>query len=431
MKDINRLTVKALLLFLALTFCINLMAWNDQKETGDKTYKIFINRIGYDLQKFEEEKKRSPEDLQELMGFTGRMDYGQITGMFSIDSEEGREEMKKFWENTGSDYAVIATEHSYYKITYDSENQKEKLFLWVNGTASLLLAAVLCVILYIRIKILHPFHQFSQLPYQLAKGNLTVPLQENKNRFFGRFLWGMDLLREHLEEQKRRELELQKEKKLLLLSLSHDLKTPLSAIKLYARALGRNLYQEEEKKQEIAEHINQKANEIEKYISEIVHASSEDFLDFQVKNEEIYMGKVLEEIRTYYRDKMALNQIEFRMGTFRDCLVYADFDRVVEVIQNVVENAIKYGDGAWIKIDAGRQEEEYLVSITNSGCKLESKELPHIFDSFFRGSNVGKQAGSGLGLYICRQLMHQMEGEITALVDENSSMEVLIALRVI
>ena len=100
-------------------------------------------------------------------------------------------------------------------------------------------------------------------------------------------------------------------------------------------------------------------------------------------------------------------------------------------IQNVVENAIKYGDGAWIKIDAGRQEEEYLVSITNSGCKLESKELSHIFDSFFRGSNVGKQAGSGLGLYICRQLMHQMQGEITALVDENSSMEVLIALRVI
>jgi len=124
MRDINRLTVKALFLFLALTFCINLMAWNDQKETGDKTYKIFINRIGYDLQKFEEEKKRSPEDLQELMGFTGRMDYGQITGMFSIDSEEGGEEMKKFWENTGADYAVIATEHSYYKITYDSENQK-------------------------------------------------------------------------------------------------------------------------------------------------------------------------------------------------------------------------------------------------------------------------------------------------------------------
>lgn len=431
MRDINRLTAKALLLFLVLTFCINLMVWKEQKETGDKTYKISINRIGYDLQKFEEEKKRSPADLQELMDFTGRMDYGQITGMFSIDSEEGSEEMKKFWENTGSDYAVIATEHSYYKITYDSENQKEKLFLWVNVTASLFLAAVLCVILYIRIKILRPFHQFSQLPYQLAKGNLTVPLQENKNRFFGRFLWGMDLLREHLEEQKRRELELQKEKKLLLLSLSHDLKTPLSAIKLYARALGRNLYQEEEKKREIAEHINQKANEIEKYISEIVHASNEDFLDFQVKNEEIYMGTVLEEIRTYYRDKMALNQIEFRMGTYRDCLVYADFDRVVEVIQNVVENAIKYGDGAWIKIDAGRQEEEYLISITNSGCKLESKELPHIFDSFFRGSNVGKQAGSGLGLYICRQLMHRMEGEITASVDENSSMEVLIALRVI
>lgn len=431
MKNINWLLGKLFLLFLALLICVNLLAWKYQGKTESRMHKVSINRISHDVQRFEEEKKRAAANLLELMDFAGVDNYGQITGMFSIGRGDGPKEKERFWKNYGADYAVVATDEYYYKITYVSGNENKELFLWINGTAAMFVAAVLCVLLYIRFEILRPFHQFSQLPYQLSKGNLTVPLQENKYRLFGRFLWGMDLLREHLEEQKKRELKLQREKKLLLLSLSHDLKTPLSAIKLYARALGRNLYKNEEKNQEIAEHINQKADEIEKYISEIVRASNEDFLDFQVENQEIYIGKVLEEIRAYYQEKMVLNQIDFRMETSRNCLVYADFDRLVEVIQNVVENAIKYGDGVWIEIDACRQDEEYFIKIRNSGSQLAPKELPHIFDSFFRGSNVEKQAGSGLGLYICRQLMHRMEGEITAAVDEKDIMTVVVALRVL
>jgi len=55
-----------------------------------------------------------------------------------------------------------------------------------------------------------------------------------------------------------------------------------------------------------------------------------------------------------------------------------------------------------------------LVKIINTGCTLSDTELPHIFESFWRGSNAEKQPGSGLGLYICRQLMRNMGGEIFA-----------------
>ncbi|NBH13327.1 sensor histidine kinase [Lachnospiraceae bacterium] len=430
MKDFNWLTVKMILLLLAMVCCLNFMAWKFQERDNGRVYRISCNRVQHEIQKFEKEKNRAVTSLRELLEYTGASDYEQITGICSTGVLSSPREKEKFWENTGEDYIVVATSENYYKITYTSEYQEKKLFLWINGTAGIFLAGMSCMLLFIRFKILKPFRQFCQLPYQLSKGNLTVPLQENRNRFFGRFLWGMDLLREHLEEQKRRELELQKEKKMLLLSLSHDIKTPLSAIKLYARAIGRNLY-EEEKKQEIAKYINQKADEIEKYISEIIRASNEDFLDFQVQNQEIYIGRVLREIRLYYQEKMALSQINFHMGDIPECLVYADFDRLVEVIQNVVENAIKYGDGVWIDLTAQRQEEEYLIIIKNSGCQLPSKELSHIFDSFFRGSNVAKQPGSGLGLYICRQLMHRMEGEITASMEQNHIMKVVAALRVV
>ena len=55
------------------------------------------------------------------------------------------------------------------------------------------------------------------VPYELSRGNLTMPLLENKSRFFGRFIWGLDLLREHLEQQKQKELDLQRDKKTLVL----------------------------------------------------------------------------------------------------------------------------------------------------------------------------------------------------------------------
>ena len=126
-----------------------------------------------------------------------------------------------------------------------------------------------------------------------------------------------------------------------------------------------------------------------------------------------------------------MNQILFQIGDYSNCLVYGDPDRLLETLQNIVENAIKYGDGAQIEFSMIREEEAYLIFIKNSGCSLPLRELPHIFDSFFRGSNVAKQPGSGLGLYICRQLMHQMEGEITASVESEGIMTVLVAVRLL
>ena len=68
-----------------------------------------------------------------------------------------------------------------------------------------------------------------------------------KSRFFGKFTWGVNLLREKIEDDRKKELSMQRDKKLLLLSLSHDIKTPLSAIKLNAKAIAKGIYNDEEK----------------------------------------------------------------------------------------------------------------------------------------------------------------------------------------
>ena len=102
------------------------------------------------------------------------------------------------------------------------------------------------------------------------------------------------------------------------------------------------------------------------------------------------------------------------MEDMTDCLVKGDKERVIEVLQNIMENAIKYGDGRQITIAFSEEEDCRLVSVVNTGSSIPESELVHVFDSFYRGSNADHVRGSGLGLYICRSLMHRMDGEVFA-----------------
>lgn len=328
---------------------------------------------------------------------------------------------ENFFDSDG-DYLIREINGELYRFDYRTKNNSSNVQIAaaVNVILAVMTAAVFGILFYVRGKILRPFERLTNVPYELSKGNLTPPVKESKSRFFGKFLWGIDLLRENLEQQKQRELELQKEKKTLLLSLSHDIKTPLSAIKLYAKALSKNLYPDKEKQREIAESINEKADEIEGYVSRIITASREDFLSLDVENGEFYLSELVQSITAYYGEKLELVKTEFTVGEYRDCLLFGDLNRAVEVLQNVIENAVKYGDGKRIELIFPENDEGVLIAVRNGGCTLDKSELPHIFESFWRGANAENVRGSGLGLYICRQLMHKMNGEIFAEIDGES-----------
>ena len=444
MNNYDRKIVFGTAVYIFVIILANIFMINLSDRLCSYEYKLSINRVKNGICDFEKSRGIAPKDLKELSEFTGILDYPYISEVEFIpvdeiisdrDNEVKMALIEEFYNSNDIDYIAFITDKNYYKIRYklNSSNEKRDILFIINTFGFVLLAAFLIFALFIRQKILVPFMKFSNMPYELSRGNLTIPLKEEKGKYFGRFIWGMDLLREKLEDSRMRELELQKEKKLLLLSLSHDIKTPLSAIKLYAKALYRNLYKSEDKKNEIAINIDKKVDEIEGFISEIVKASSEDFLEFEVDNTNFYIGNVLDNIKDYYYEKMKLNRIDFFVGQYNNCLVYGDADRFVQVCQNIIENAIKYGDGKRIWIDINREGERYNIFINNTGCTLDSRELLHICDSFFRGSNIGNNRGSGLGLYICRKLMHLMEGEVVVQIenkDDERIMKVQLGLNI-
>ena len=353
-----------------------------------------------------EEQKLEPSEIEAM-----RFDqYETIVGIKKFVAGEACDHEYLVEEIAGKLYRIEYTEGKRPGLPNDIDN----IILYINLLLLGMMLVTIIVLLYVYRKVLKPFWDMSDLSYELAKGNLSMPVKQEKSKLFGRFLWGMDMLREKLEDNKEKELAFQKERKTLILSLSHDIKTPLSAIELYSKALSEDLYDTKEKRKEAFQGIAGNIKEIKGYVDEIVTASREDFLNLEVIVGEYYLSEVMKITESYYQDKLSVIHTEFQVEETAECLVRGDRDRLTEVLQNVMENAIKYGDGKRIRISFGEEEDCKLIQIENTGCHLKKEELSNLFDSLYRGSNSAGRKGSGLGLYICKTLMHKMEGDIFA-----------------
>jgi len=378
-----------------LILSANRLYFYQNNNSSGRLYLVEARRV---VKEIEEQKLEASEI--ETMSFN---QYETIVGMKEFVAGE-------FCDN---DYLVEEIDGKLYRIEY-AEERSPRLPLYINISLFGMMIVTNIVLVYVYHKVLKPFWDMSNLSYELAKGNLSMPVKEEKSKLFGRFLWGMDMLREKLEETKEKELAFQKERKTLILSLSHDIKTPLSSIELYSKALSEHLYDTQERKDEALQGIARNVKEIKRYVNEIVTASREDFLNLEVRMGEYYLSEVMKGTESYYQDKLSVIHTEFEVDEIPECLVRGDRNRMVEVLQNVMENAIKYGDGKSICISFGEEEDCKLIQIENSGCNLKKEELPNLFDSFYRGSNSAGMKGNGLGLYICKTLMRKMDGEIFA-----------------
>ena len=255
MKAFNKIFSVVAIAVILLFVVVNIILAAD-RTNGSRQYRVEISRLVHEIE------TNGSADISECVYVTNIERYGE-----------------KFY-STDSDYVIYEINGELYRFDYNINGYSNKTYFMgiVNAILGVIAILFIAVMLYIKYAILAPFERLSNLPYEFSKGNLTAPVTETKNRFFGKFLWGIDVLRENIEQQKQREPEMQKEKKMLLLSLSHDIKTPLSAIKLYSAALSKNLYPDAEKQQKVAESITEKADEIEGYVSQIITASRKDFL---------------------------------------------------------------------------------------------------------------------------------------------------------
>lgn len=393
MRTFKKLCIVVIVLFLILAAALNIVILQNRKY-ADGGYRV--------------EAKRLADEIAET-GSYDLADYPHLTGVYTGD------DLYKSDEH----YVIIEANGTLYRVEYSLGND-DSLLIAANCVLGVLFLLLCGIFAYIWHNVIQPFGSLNDVPQELARGNLAVPIPEQKSRFFGKFTWGVNLLREKIEDDRKKELSMQRDKKLLLLSLSHDIKTPLSAIKLNAKALAKGIYSDEEKRRSAAESINARADEIEQFVSEITRAASEDFMHFEVIQGEDFLSRIITKINARYAPQLSLSGTEFVIQKYDDCILSCDADRLAECLQNLIENAIKYGDGRRIEINFDKMDGCELITVTNTGCTLEEKELPQIFVSFHRGSNADKIQGNGLGLFICKRLMSLMGGEVYAEIQGDS-----------
>lgn len=309
--------------------------------------------------------------------------------------------------------------------TKPQDNIKEKLdqvSLIIFLTFSMLAVIIFLCFFYLNYKFLKPFRQMKAFALNIAAGNLDIPLAMDENNLFGPFTESFDIMREELAKARYQEAMANKSKKELVASLSHDIKTPLTAIKLISELL--EVTAADKKDKEKIHTIYEKADQIDQLITNLFHASMEELGQLSVSLTEVESHKLGDMIRKAdFYNKTSIN-------TIPDCLLKIDPIRMQQIFDNIVNNSIKYA-GTVIDITCSLAGELMMVTIKDHGLGVPEDELLLLFQKYYRGSNAinDKKDGSGIGLYLCNYLMEQMGGSIRCYNHETGfAVELLLPL---
>ena len=262
---------------------------------------------------------------------------------------------------------------------------------------------------YVDKSIVIPFKNMKEFAGKVAEGNFDEPLEMDRGNMFGAFTESFDIMREELSESRKREIALQKKERELVASLSHDLKTPITGIKLTTELLKAKTAATNDTSDLInkLDNIYKKADQVDVLVSDLFSSTLDDLGEFKVNCIDTD-AHILSEIVGKYDDKCLAVSEEIP-----DVLIHTDPKRLSQVIGNIISNSYKY---AGTGIDIGyRLIDDYLeMVIKDHGPGVPEDEIDLITNKFYRGRQWAESnaEGSGLGLYIAKMLMEKMDGDI-------------------
>lgn len=276
--------------------------------------------------------------------------------------------------------------------------------------------AVIAVILIGYRTMIKPFNSLSDYPEKIAKGRMTDGIPETKQKMFGKYVWGMNMLKDEMNHKQKVLNTLEKEKQTLIVSIAHGIKTPLSNIKLYAEAIEQGIYHKEtkpnEKDVETARKIEQNVEKVEVLVKEIMDKSTQHNSTYEPTIDSFYLKDLVDMVKKEYTSRIELLHIPFEIKCENNPLVTSDKDGIYTIISQLLENAIKYGSGQGITVTMGSQDEDVYITVKNKGNVLSEEETAYVFKSFWRGSNSRNVEGQGIGLYVAKKMAEALSGDI-------------------
>ena len=288
-------------------------------------------------------------------------------------------------------------------------------------TATIILVfTALSVGLWIYRSIAVPLVKLRKATRNIKEGNLDFVLEVEGNDEFSQLCQDFEEMRKRLKESTEEKILMDKENKELISNISHDLKTPITAVKGYVEGIMDGVADTPEKMDRYVRTIYNKTNEMDHLINELTFFSKIDTnripYTFSKLNVEDYFSDCAEELGL----EMETRGIELVYANYveKGVQVIADGEQIRRVIHNIVSNAIKYMEKpkGIIQLRVKDVGDFIQVEIEDNGKGIAAKDLPYIFDRFYRTdvSRNSSKGGSGIGLSIVKKIMEDHGGKVWA-----------------
>ena len=312
-----------------------------------------------------------------------------------------------------------------------------KIMMWEMLFAGIMIIVFTDAILMMWVyrSVISPLGRLEVATKKIRDGNLDFSLEIEEDDEIGQLCQDFEEMRIRLKESAEEKVQYDKENKELISNISHDLKTPITAIKGYVEGIMDGVASSPEKLDRYIRTIYNKANDMDKLIDELTFYSKIDtnkipytFTKISVSN---YFRDCVDEVGL----EMEARNIE--LGYFNyvdeDVVIIADAEQLRRVINNIVSNSVKYMDkrNGIINIRIKDVGDFIQVGIEDNGKGISAKDLPNIFDRFYRtdSSRNSSQGGSGIGLSIVKKIIEDHGGRIWASSKEGIGTEIHFVLR--
>lgn len=269
-----------------------------------------------------------------------------------------------------------------------------------------------CVAGFLAKAILQPLGKLKLAAMELCNGNYDISTCIRKNDEIGLLADMMDQLAIRLKEAQCHRTVEDERRNNFLSGISHELRTPISVIKVQLEALSDGIITDENERSEYYQSMQSEINGLQRLVNDLLDLSKLSSENFQMKFDSVNLKDVLSNsirsVRAYANQSGIQLSLKIHGKHSDTKSVQSDYDRLRQLLLIFLDNAIKYsGDGTVVTIEFWA-EESTRICISDQGRGIPSEEIPFIFERFYRGKRVEDVNGSGLGLAIAQQIASQL-----------------------
>jgi len=409
------------------------------KEPTEEQLKRAINRLG--------EKRSSDaisillyDDEQALLQRKGAYQEDKIVRSMLENSEQQTLVVNKVLVNRikiGRFDVLIVNQNYHMNLEEQLLDNKHMILL-------VALLIVVCVILFVILTnyilarfIFRPINEglttLLNGVQQIRDGNLSWRTDYQGKDEFRPVVNSLNEMAERLEMMVTEQEKNSENRKELIAGISHDLRTPLTAIKAYVEGLEKGVATSPAMKNKYLQTITQKTDDLTHLVDQLFLFSKIDLGDFALRVQKVTIGKYLAELIEGVKEEYHQRGLTITLGVHSfQTKVAIDPEQLRNVIINIIENTVKYGAKVdnQLVIEQYEQSEQVVITFSDNGPGVARQQQEKLFDVFYRGDQARTQSGkgSGLGLAIARRVVESQGGTIEADTSQNGGLQIQIRI---